>query len=577
VAGKAKLIADQTAFEKQLADLATKLEEAEKAKADLKSKWLELWQPAGITPSSPKEMQGWIRTLSTLAEKATEIREKTTSVDAMTEDISAHIKSLNQILKTISEPPADGEITLGYLVKKARSIIEKEESLYRKQEQLAREIDQRTRELADAELKVKSSEEDLTRWQQDWEKAVRPLGLQADAIPPQANAVMSELKDLFDKLKETSILQKRIEGIDRDAAEYGKSVTTIAETIAKDLIHRTAEEVTAELNSRLTRARKAESKRQTLQDQLYKEKGRFEKSIRAIDKTETELHGMCKEAGCSNYDELPEAEKRSVKRLQIETGLKDVDERLLKLSGGATIEDFIKEALEVDPDGIKGDIDRLVDGIEKLNLEKSARNLMEQTIGQERNELSKMDGSARAAKLAEDIQFQLGGLEYDIEQYARLKIASRVLNQAIERYRDKSQGPILDRASGLFHQITGGSFDGVRAEFDDYGKPMLVGVRSTGGEIVSVDGMSDGTADQLYLALRLAGLANYLAKNEPIPFIVDDILIKFDDARATATLKTLSELSSKTQIIFFTHHRHLVELAEQACDSAVMINHNLGT
>jgi len=574
VAGKAKLIADQTAFEKQLADLATKLEEAEKAKADLKSKWLELWQPAGITPSSPKEMQGWIRTLSTLAEKATEIREKTTSVDAMTEDISAHIKSLNQILKTISEPPADGEITLGYLVKKARSIIEKEESLYRKQEQLAREIDQRTRELADAELKVKSSEEDLTRWQQNWEKAVRPLGLQADAIPPQANAVMSELKDLFDKLKETSILQKRIEGIDRDAAEYGKSVTTIAETIAKDLIHRTAEEVTAELNSRLTRARKAESKRQTLQDQLNKEKGLFEKSVRAIDKTETELHGMCKEAGCSNYDELPEAEKRSVKRLQIETGLKDVDERLLKLSGGATIEDFIKEALEVDPDGIKGDIDRLVDGIEKLNLEKSE---LDQTIGQERNELSKMDGSARAAKLAEDIQFQLGGLEYDIEQYARLKIASRVLNQAIERYRDKSQGPILDRASGLFHQITGGSFDGVRAEFDDYGKPMLVGVRSTGGEIVSVDGMSDGTADQLYLALRLAGLENYLDNNEPIPFIVDDILIKFDDARATATLKTLSELSSKTQIIFFTHHRHLVELAEQACDSAVMINHNLGT
>ena len=574
VAGKAKLIADQTAAENQLADLATRFEAAQKAKADLNIKWLELWQPAGITPNSPKEMQGWLRTHSALAEKATEIREKTTSADAMTMDISAHIKSLNQILITLSEPPADGEITLGYLVKKARSIIEKEQNLYRKQEQLIREIDQRTRELADAELKVKSSEEDLARWQQDWEKAVRPLGLAADAIPPQANAVMNELKDLFDRLKEASILQKRIEGIDRDAGEYGKIVTTIAETIAKDLIHLTAEEATSELNSRLTRARKAESKRQTLQDQLNKEKDRFKKSGRAIDKTETGLHGMCKEAGCSNYDELLDAERRSVKRLQIETDLKDVDERLLKLSGGATIESFIKEALEVDPDGIKGDIDRLAEGIEKLNSDKSK---LDQTIGRERNELSKMDGSARAAELAEDIQIQLGGLEYDIEQYARLKIASRVLNQAVERYRDKSQGPILNRASDLFHQITGGSFDGVRAEFDDYGNPMLVGVRSAGGEIVSVDGMSDGTADQLYLALRLAGLEDYLAKNEPIPFIVDDILIKFDDGRATATLKALSELSSKTQILFFTHHRHLVELAKLACDPEALINHDLGT
>ena len=104
---------------------------------------------------------------------------------------------------------------------------------------------------------------------------------------------------------------------------------------------------------------------------------------------------------------------------------------------------------------------------------------------------------------------------------------------------------------------------------------MLVGVRANGGEIVSVDGMSDGTADQLYLALRLAGLEEYLDKNEPIPFIVDDILIKFDDARATATLQALTQLSSKTQIIFFTHHQHLVKLAEKNVDSSALIKHTI--
>jgi uncharacterized protein YhaN len=251
-----------------------------------------------------------------------------------------------------------------------------------------------------------------------------------------------------------------------------------------------------------------------------------------------------------------------------------LDERLLDLSGGSTIDDFIREALKIDPDGIKGDIELLNEEIEKLNKDKSDLN---QTIGEERNELSKMDGSARAAEVAEDIQIQIGRLENDIEQYARLKIASRVLNQAIERYRDKSQGPILNRASALFRQITGDSFEGVRAEFDDNGNPMLVGVRAGGGEIVSVDGMSDGTADQLYLALRLAGLEEYLADHEPIPFIVDDILIKFDDARATATLQALSELSAKTQIIFFTHHRHLVKLAEENVASSALIKHNLDT
>jgi uncharacterized protein YhaN len=187
-----------------------------------------------------------------------------------------------------------------------------------------------------------------------------------------------------------------------------------------------------------------------------------------------------------------------------------------------------------------------------------------------------MDGGDRAAVIAEEMQTIIGGLERDVEQYARLKIATRVLSLAIERFREKSQGPILKRASNRFSRITCGSFEGVRADQDPDGNPVLVGVRPGGRQIVPVEGMSDGTADQLYLALRLAGLEHYLDGNEPMPFIVDDILIKFDNSRAAAALQALAEISTKTQVIFFTHHRHLVELAATHVDGAVLFEHGLG-
>ena len=76
VAAKAKLLADRTAFKKQRDHLKKALAEAEKARADLNKEWLELWQPPGITPRSPQEMQAWIRNQTAMAEKATEIREK---------------------------------------------------------------------------------------------------------------------------------------------------------------------------------------------------------------------------------------------------------------------------------------------------------------------------------------------------------------------------------------------------------------------------------------------------------------------------------------------------------------------
>jgi uncharacterized protein YhaN len=60
-----------------------------------------------------------------------------------------------------------------------------------------------------------------------------------------------------------------------------------------------------------------------------------------------------------------------------------------------------------------------------------------------------------------------------------------------------------------------------------------------------------------------------------MPFIVDDILIQFDDLRAGSTLKILSELSESTQVIFFTHHRHLVNLAQTVCDPSRLCIHEL--
>ena len=79
----------------------------------------------------------------------------------------------------------------------------------------------------------------------------------------------------------------------------------------------------------------------------------------------------------------------------------------------------------------------------------------------------------------------------------------------------------------------------------------------------------------LYLALRLASLEHYLENSEPLPFVVDDILLRFDDERALATLEVLVDLSEKTQVIFFTHHHHLVELAQSAIGAAKLTTHLL--
>jgi uncharacterized protein YhaN len=197
-----------------------------------------------------------------------------------------------------------------------------------------------------------------------------------------------------------------------------------------------------------------------------------------------------------------------------------------------------------------------------------------QAIGTEGAELARMDGGDRAAVVAESAQNVLAQLRAALERYTTLKLAEAILRRGIGRYRDNNQGPILARASTLFSTLTAGSFARLEIDEDGDGRSALRAVRPD-GRLVGVEGMSDGSHDQLYLALRLASLESWLRVHEPIPFVVDDILLNFDDVRATAALGALAALARQTQVLFFTHHRHLVELAQAALPPDVLFAHDL--
>jgi len=569
VATKARFLADQAAFKEQLQRIQKDLELAENEKTEIFRQWEILWQPVGVVSRSPKEMQRWVQDLGALAEKYQGIRDRKARAEASEREIEKHRQKLIQCLQAFKE--AAGDETLNTLIHRGQVIVKSMEELIQKRALLERDKVLREKELAAERSRLENNQKALKLWQEQWETAVRPIGLEADAMPAQATAVMEELKSLFDTLKEADILRKRITGIDRDADDFTGKVTDLLERIAPELIGRSPDEAALELHGRLKGYRDARSRQETLDKQLKKEQERLDRAKNAVLKVETQLRRMCEEARCDTIDELADSERRSNRKRQIENDLKNIDERLRQLSAGAPVADFIEQAMEVDSDSISGEFKRLEETTQSLTAEKSD---LDQTIGSERTELGRMDGSDRAAETAEEIQLLLGTIENDIEQYVRVKIAAGILSRAIERFRKKSQGPILNRASTLFSQITQGAFEGLRADFDDTGRPVIVGVRQAGG-IVTVDGMSDGTADQVYLALRLAGLEMYLERYEPLPLIVDDILIRFDNDRAAATLKVLAELSKKTQVIFFTHHHHLVEIAEKSMDESILKKYDL--
>jgi chromosome segregation protein len=174
--------------------------------------------------------------------------------------------------------------------------------------------------------------------------------------------------------------------------------------------------------------------------------------------------------------------------------------------------------------------------------------------------LATMRDGRDAAGKAQEAEDALADARAHAERYARLRVASVLLRAGIERFRRDEQGPLLRTAGAHFALLTDGRCLRLDVDQDAAGRMVLLAIRDTGVEC-PVEALSEGARDQLYLSLRAAAIDAHAAKAEPLPFIADDLLVNFDDARAAAAVALLAQLGRTSQVILFTHHDHIAALA----------------
>lgn len=146
--------------------------------------------------------------------------------------------------------------------------------------------------------------------------------------------------------------------------------------------------------------------------------------------------------------------------------------------------------------------------------------------------------------------------------WARYALARHFLVNAKRRFEQERQPQVIRDASAIFATITDGAWTGIAASLEDNNLHVV----PPHGEAIAPESLSRGTQEQLYLALRLAYIRNHATHAEPLPVVMDDILVNFDPARAARTARALATLArgdatgTGHQILFFTCHPHTVSL-----------------
>ena len=404
------------------------------------------------------------------------------------------------------------------------------------------------------------------RWQKDWSDALTDVGLTTGSNPDSVSALIEVMEQIREKsLRINDLRYQRIGKIKRDIIDFEAVVATMVDDVAVDLAGTPAEEAVLEIENRLTRARRI----QDIKAKKEQEIGELEHDLRALDEKRETARGSVNylkdAAGVETSEELRRAIEKSDSLRAVQLELDTVLRTLKQQGDGLTAAELEEECDHVD-------IDQIVarENTTGARLKRLQEQLAEaaEKRAEARNAFQLIGGDAVAARAESTRQEALVEIGEISERYVRVRTSALLLQWAIDRYRREKQAPLLKRAGQLFATVTGGSFTELRVDYDAKDKAHLTGLRPS-GEVVRVPGMSSGTGDQLYLALRIAAMEDYLEHASPLPFVADDLFVNFDNDRARAGFQVLGELAKKTQVLFFTHHLHLLEIARQTLGSSI--------
>ncbi|NEX64845.1 ATP-binding protein [Noviherbaspirillum galbum] len=398
--------------------------------------------------------------------------------------------------------------------------------------------------------------EALERARTDLAAACTQLLQPANASVAEAMARLDDFDALNDAVARRDAAQLKLDRASHAIAALEQQANALAHAIG-DAEPADIRLYAEQLHTRLEQARSVATARTVVEKAIEQHVAALREHQESIAAHQRKLAALCAAANVQLADALPHAEELS-RRKRDAQGMIDRARANLALASSRT-EQTLRELLaSCDVDCLDADEQSYQQELAQLEAQVRAARTVEETA---RRELEAVDASDVVIAERQQMERASAAIASALPSWVRARLAHSLLDEALRRFREKAQGPMLLAASHYFQCMTDGQFVRLVSDDNTEGRPTLLAQRG-GGALVGVEGMSEGTRDQLYLALRLAALDLRREAGLALPVVLDDVLITSDDARARHVLGALSQFAKGHQVILFTHHAHLLGVAE---------------
>ncbi|MBB5753355.1 AAA family ATPase [Prosthecomicrobium pneumaticum] len=558
VAELAQLERARAEAEARRATAEAQVAEAGAAVTDAEAGWAALWREvhgiaaAGIAAGAEERLLAALREARTVLEERSRLRRERADQKAADDLCRAERAAVETLRTQLGLVPAgDGPLAM----KDVREAVERRDARFRAASEVARDL---ARGAAEAAA--------LRRREAELDAAAQALGAECAEVFPQVavrpQAAADEARAALDLWREAPAAvealrtaEHRIARIEEDRDRFAAEVAALAALLDLPPPDDPAAAI-RRLKVRLDEARRAGARAEQAVEAAARRTRARAAADEAAARAAAGLAPLVAEAGLAAIADLPpllarldaaEAHDRAVAeaRARLALHIPAFDEAALR----ADLAGRDEAALLAARLAAEGDVARAA---------AAHAAAIERHIAAD-HALAALDETAGAAAAAQDERDALAEITDAATRFVRDHTAARLLSSAIDLYRARHQSPLIERVSAAFATLTGGAWSGIGIDYDQ-DPPRLAALRD--GRHHAVDALSEGTADQLFLALRVAAIEDHAGRAAPLPFVGDDLFVSFDERRTRAGLALLAELGRHTQVLLFTHHEHVVEAAE---------------
>lgn len=409
-----------------------------------------------------------------------------------------------------------------------------------------------------AQRRVTAAQEAVKDSRHRWKNALRSVGLPEDFAPPKVKQVVKNNDQILELRRRRDARKDELDQRERELLVINNRLQQILD----DVRHPCTSDKPIVRIRELIQAVSKEKETLTLREEVEKKLRRLtrhrDKVVAVMRRSSRSRHALLTLAGVEDEKGFRQAAADWTRVVDLKRQNGELTIRIQTSLAGSFAEEAIAAVFKAEGRDIKA---RWEERQAKLAEIRARLAQIHERRGACTHEMQSLAAEKQLSLTMLDLNMVEVQITDSIRRWKVLTIIARVLEVVRKRYETDRQPETLRDASQYLVRLTDSQYKRVWMPLDKRG--LLV--ENDKGESLSLDVLSRGTREAVFIGLRLALAGSFARRGAALPLVLDDVLVNFDSDRVRCAADVLVDFARRGhQVVMFTCHEHITDIFEEA-------------